>query len=244
MGAAKSEKHEHLNEKISIKAVRNVRRGQETEGSQEIYRPGVKVCLERNSLLTESYKMTEGEPTVIRQAKALEHILLNMTIYIRDWEKIIGNYTSSPDAIFWPVEQNWKSVHRLLHGDEGRSLIDDEGRKETRQDRQVWNGKTVSDIRKRAFTGSPDLEKYWVYEGTMLWSQWSDQGVPNYEKVLSTGLNGIIREAEKKLKELGRSIPSDYIQQKDFLEAVIIALKASIKMGGKICCKGRRDSKR
>ena len=250
MKAAKSVKDERLNEKISIKAVRNVRRGQETEKGQEIYRPGVKVCLERNSLLTESYKMTDGETVVIRQAKALEHILLNMTIYIRDWEKIVGNYASSPDAVFWPIEQNWKSVHRLLHGDEGKALVDDEGRKELDRIVEYWNGKTVSDIRKRAFAGSPDLEKYWVYEGTMLWSQWSDQGVPNYEKVLTVGLNGIIREAEEKLKELGKRLPSDYIQQKDFLEAVIIALKASIKWAERYAvkaeelAKGEKDKER
>lgn len=243
MEAAKPVKEERLNEKISIKAVRNVRRGQETEKGQKIYRPGVKVCLERNRLLTESYKMTDGEPIVIRQAKALEHILLNMTIYIRDWEKIVGNYASSPDAVFWPIEQNWKSVHRLLHDDEGKALIDDKGRKELDRIVEYWNGKTVSDLRKKAFAGSPDLEKYWVYEGTMLWSQWSDQGVPNYEKVLAIGLNKIIREAEEKLKELGKRLPSDYIQQKNFLEAVIIALKASIKWAERYAVKAEELAK-
>lgn len=240
--AAIAAKGTELTEKIRIKAVRNVRRGQETEEGQEIYRPGVKVCLERNSLLTESYKMTEGEPAVTRQAKGLEHVLLNMTIYMRDWEKIAGNYTSSPDAVFWPIEQNWKSVHRLLHR-EGKALLDDEGRKELDRIVEYWSGKTVSDIRKRAFAGSPDLEKYWRYEGTMLWSQWSDQGVPNYEKVLTTGLNGIIREAEEKLKELGTSLPSDYVQQKDFLEAVIIALKASIKWAERYAVKAEELAK-
>ncbi|MEW6262997.1 MAG: pyruvate formate lyase family protein [Thermodesulfobacteriota bacterium] len=229
MEAAEALKDVSLSEKISIKAVRNIRRGQETEEGRKIYRPGVRVCLERNRLLTESYKMTEGEPIVLRQARALEHILLNMTIYIRDWEKIVGNYASSPDAVFWPIEQNWKSVHRLLNSEEGQALIDDEGRKELDRIVAYWNGKTVSDIRKRAFAGSPELEKYWVYEGTMLWSQWSDQGVPNYEKVLSIGLNGIIGQAEEKLEALGKELPGDYIQRKDFLEAVVIALKAAIK---------------
>jgi len=240
--AAIAAKGTELTEKIRIKAVRNVRRGQETEEGQEIYRPGVKVCLERNSLLTESYKMTEGEPAVTRQAKGLEHVLLNMTIYMRDWEKIAGNYTSSPDAVFWPIEQNWKSVHRLLHR-EGKALLDDEGRKELDRIVEYWSGKTVSDIRKRAFAGSPDLEKYWRYEGTMLWSQWSDQGVPNYGKVITSGLNGIIREAEEKLKELGTSLPSDYVQQKDFLEAVIIALKASIKWAERYAVKAEELAK-
>ncbi|MBW1643918.1 MAG: hypothetical protein JRJ76_13885 [Deltaproteobacteria bacterium] len=228
MTVAAKKRIEDLTEKISIKAVRNIRRGQETEEGKEMFRPEVRVCLERNRLLTESYKKTEGEPPIIRQAKALEHILKNMTIYIRDWEKIIGNYTSSPDAVFWPIEQNWKSVHRLLHG-EGKWLINDDGRKELNKIIKYWDGKSISDIRKRFFSGSPDLEKYWKYEGTMLWSQWSDQGVPNYEKVITMGLRAIEKQAEERLDEIKKSLPSDYIQQRDFLEAIIIALKASVK---------------
>lgn len=228
MKSATAKGTKDLKERISLKAVRNVRRGQEVEEGIDIYRPGVKVCLERTRLLTESYKMTEGESAIMRQAKALEHILLNMTLYIRDWEQIIGNYASTPDAVFWPIEQNWKSVHRLLHG-EGKSLLDDKGRAELDEIVKYWDGKTVSDRRKKAFEGSPDLDKYWKYEGTMLWSQWSDQGVPNYEKVIKVGLNGIIGEAEARLVEIGRSIPPDYVQQKEFLEAVIITLKATIK---------------
>ena len=40
MEIALSEKYRDLNERISIKAVRNVRRGQEAEEGREIYRPG------------------------------------------------------------------------------------------------------------------------------------------------------------------------------------------------------------
>ncbi|MCP4749351.1 MAG: hypothetical protein GY866_00525 [Proteobacteria bacterium] len=217
----------NLTDKISIKAVRNVRRGQKAEEGQEIFRPEVRVCLERTRLLTESYKKTEGESPVFRQAKALENVLLNMTLYIRDWERIVGNYASTPDAVFWPVEQNWKSVHRLVNGD-GKYLLDDEGRRELDELIEYWDGKTVSDKRKKAFAGSPDLDKYWRYEGTMLWSQWSDQGVPDYEKVIRVGLEGIVREAEARLEEIGKTLPPDYIRQKEFLEAVVVGLKASI----------------
>lgn len=90
---------------------------------------------------------------------------------------------------------------------------------------------------------SHDLEKYWKYEGTMLWSQWSDQGVPNYEKVIKIGLNGIIKEAETKLEEIKKTIPSDYIQQKDFFEAVIISLRATINWARRYAHKARELAK-
>ena len=44
--------------------------------------------------MTESYKETEGEPPVIRRAKALEKILKEMTIGIEDGELIVGRTTS------------------------------------------------------------------------------------------------------------------------------------------------------
>jgi pyruvate-formate lyase len=47
--------------------------------------------LERARLVTESYKKTEGEPIAIRRAKALAHVLDNMTVYIRPGEMIVGN---------------------------------------------------------------------------------------------------------------------------------------------------------
>jgi len=53
-----------------------------------------KICPERGRLYTESWRETEGQPIAIRRAKALEHILSNMTIFIRDGELIVGNQAS------------------------------------------------------------------------------------------------------------------------------------------------------
>ena len=50
----------------------------------------------RARLITESYKMTEGEPIVTRRAKAFLHILQNIPIVIRDEELIVGSTTLAP----------------------------------------------------------------------------------------------------------------------------------------------------
>ena len=49
------------------------------------------ICAERANLITQSYQETEGEHPYIRRAKALEHILSNIHIYIRDGELLVGN---------------------------------------------------------------------------------------------------------------------------------------------------------
>ena len=42
------------------------------------------------------------------------------------------------------------------------------------------------------------------------------------------GLDARIKKAEERLAEIDRTIPLDYIDQKEFLQSVIIALKAVI----------------
>jgi len=46
--------------------------------------------------ITESYQETEGMPMAIRRAKALERILSEIPIIIRDHELIVGSKTLKP----------------------------------------------------------------------------------------------------------------------------------------------------
>lgn len=54
------------------------------------------ISLERALLYTESYRQTEGEPTIIRRAKAVAHILGSVEISIREGELLVGNRTVRP----------------------------------------------------------------------------------------------------------------------------------------------------
>ncbi len=54
------------------------------------------ISLERALLYTASYQQTEGEPTVIRRAKATAYILEHVGISIRPDELIAGNRTVKP----------------------------------------------------------------------------------------------------------------------------------------------------
>jgi formate C-acetyltransferase len=76
------------------------------------------------------------------------------------------------------------------------------------------------------FTG--DILKYWKYEGTFLWSHWTEGGIPDYEKIFRVGLSGLIQQARGRLAEIDREVPVDYVDQKEFLEAAVIALRAVV----------------
>jgi len=211
---------------IVIKTARNIQRGYETDdASRGAYRDDVRLGLERQRLITESYQSTEGEPMVIRRAKALKHILLNMTIYIRDWEMIVGNFSESPNHLPYAIEENWASVHKLVNSEAGASLLDDAGRRELGELCQYWKGRSISDLHQKYF--NENLKRDFTFEGTFLWSLWTEGAIPNIKKVLQKGLGGIIEEAEAKIEEIDRTIPPDYSDQKDFLQAVIISLNAA-----------------
>ena len=232
------QKSEDIKSRLVIKAVRNVRRGyQKDEASRGMYRPGIKLDLQRSRFLTESYKETDGEPMVVRRAKALENILTKIDIYIQDWERIVGNNVSTPEGLYFGIDMNWRSVQRMVSGEEGQALLDDAGRAELGELCKYWKGKSMSVRQQKMFTG--DLLKYWKYEGTFLWTHWSELGIPDYEKIFKIGLKGIIKEAEDRLREMDQKVPPDYVEQKEFIQAALIALQASVKFAHRYAQKAR-----
>jgi len=223
-----NQKTADIKSRLVIKAVRNVRRGyQDDESTRGMYREGIKLDLTRSRLLTESYKETDGQPVVMRRAKALENILTQMPLYIQDWERIVGSNVAFPEGLYFGIDMNWRSVKRIVEGREGQDLLDNDGRQELAGLIEYWRGKSMSDRQQEIFDG--DILKYWKYEGTFLWTHWSELGIPNYEKIFRVGLKGLIREAEDRMAEVDREVPPDYVDRKEFLEAVIAALQAVIK---------------
>jgi len=227
------EKKMDLKSKLIVKAVKNIRSGYSKEhNAKSMYRPGIKLDIERSRYITESYKMTDGEPMTIRRAKFLDHYLSNLSLYIQPWERIVGNYAKDREGLYFPIDLNWRSVHRLVHSEEGESLLNDDERAELDECFKYWEGKCMSD-RHQNFFGE-ELKKYWkIGKAPFTWTQWTELGVPNYEKIFQKGLKGIIKEAEDKIAQIELEIPHDYAGQKEFLLSVIIALKATIKFANR-----------
>ncbi|MGV8056628.1 MAG: glycyl radical protein [Smithellaceae bacterium] len=226
----------------TLKTVRNIRRGYvEEENTRGVYRPEIRLAIERSRYMTESYKQTEGEPWVLRRAKALENVLNKMTIYIRDGEFIVGNGTESPHHLAQFVDSNWKSVQRVVNKEEGWTLLDDAGRAEYNEICEYWKGKSIMDIHASLFT--EEMKRDFKYDGTFLWSPWSETDVPNYEKILQIGLRGIIAEVEKKQKEIDDTMPLDYLEQREFLEAGLIGLRSVIRFAERFAAKAREMAK-
>jgi len=197
-----------------------------------------KLCSERARLYTESWKETEGEPTVIRRAKALKKILEEMSIFIRPGELIVGNQASDVRAAPVFPEFYMKFIIEELDGDPYRFEerpgdpfhVPEEDEKILREVAAWWDEKTMADYKlkllpEEAYKACYEIEAVEIY----VWGEGGGSGhfIADYPKVLNKGMHGIIKEAEERIKELKPWVPGE-LEKKEFLEAVIISLKAAI----------------
>lgn len=200
------------------------------EVSEEIRatRPGFSwsLDLERARLLTESYKQTENQPMNIRRAKALAHILDNMTIYIRPDEMIIGNYATDSDSVPFYPELSWKWIKReTAKGQVYSDMLSDEGREELGQICDYW-GNTALHHMARSYLPDDLKDVFWVFN-------W-ESATPNYDKILQVGLKGILDEVKDRKSRLQNDYMAEtmngeaYVAKHDNLEAMLITLEAAI----------------
>jgi len=200
----------------------------------------VRICLERARLLTESYKKTEGEPSIIRRAKGLKNILDNMTIFIRGRELIVGNFASDPASlpVMPELATEWL-VDRVKN--EWNDLLDEEGHREFDQIVDYWRPRCIDAAVKDVL---PDYLRPWILyrdnEGVVSADEYQvDRAFPalNYERILTLGFEGIKSRAEERLSLLmsGEGMESlhfaDWLGQTHFLKAAIICCEAAIHFG-------------
>ena len=113
------------------------------------------ICSERALLYTESFKQTEGEPYILRKAKAFAHTLANMTVYIEPDSLIFGNQASRNFAapVFPEFSIDW--VVDELDGTNGATAFDqrtgdvfrcsEEVKRDIRSIAPYWHGHTHQD---------------------------------------------------------------------------------------------------
>lgn len=207
------------------------------------------ICVEKNRLVMESYRQTEGELQIVRRAKATAHYLDNKTMFIEDDELIVGNVASKPMGLeagslgpTWPKED-------LENLRKGGLVLSDEDEALLRSMDDYWKGKgRTLDGRQGQFY---DEERLWPFiQSGILCPPWKkkDEGrgtgaagvgwglglglsliVVDYAKVLNEGLNKIIKDAEEELKNL-RFMSAEAVKKADFLRSVIIALTAIVRI--------------
>lgn len=193
------------------------------------------VFVGRARLMTESYKETEGEPIIIRRAKALNHILSNMSIGIGEDELIVGNYIEAvgrrgcPIIIEYSCDWLEDEMDQLAEREVDKAFISDEDKETLRGLIPFWRGRTVKE---KAFFLMPEelRAKYFEYidvckDEALRGSQSIAHIVVDYEKVITQGLEAVTREANEQLQEMDLADP-DQLAKAHFYRAVSISHKA------------------
>lgn len=195
--------------------------------------------IERSLYFTRSMKETEGQPLMLRWAKALRKIAENITIYIDDHQLIAGRLGKAPRyGILYPeLEGDFYEVFLKRLGErEGgtASIAKDDMQAVMDEIGPYWKGKTYhesfniaipAELHDILYVDQGGIEpRYLVNETATFRSglQW----VHDYGKVIERGFIDIRREAEERLKALDPNSPVDTNEKRPFLEAVCIVSDA------------------
>jgi formate C-acetyltransferase len=191
------------------------------------------LCIERGYLLTESYKETESEPTIIRRAKGLAKVLKEMTIGIEDGELIVGRATSKQrgGALIPEVQWKWylEEMDTISTRDYDRfSPLTESEKSKMKEFLPYWKGRSLYD-KWLAILPEKALKlnnKIAGSVGNCVMPTQIGHMSPDYEKLVTKGLNGIKKQVNGELGKLNHANP-EYLDKYQFLRAVNITLEAA-----------------
>lgn len=200
-----------------------------------------KIDIERGKYFTLSFKETEGQPLILRWAKALYKYAENATVYIDDNQLIAGRAGKDGRyGILYP-ELDGDFLDEAIRSLPSREnspfdITDTDAEYIVHEISPYWKGKTFhealaaaipEDTRRYTYNQDEELTSRFIVNETASFRS-SIQWVHDYEKPLKIGFNGIIKEAKEKLAKLDEFSPVDNTEKKPFLEAVIITAEAII----------------
>jgi len=208
------------------------------------------ICPERAEILTESFRHSEGEPIVIRRARAFADILAKMSVYIEDGMLIIGNQASSNFAAPVFPEYSFEWVIEELDSFDKRSgdsfTITEDTKGRLRKLREYWVGKTHQE---EVLANLPAVNLLAEKQGVLHRGGISMSGdghiIPNHDFVLNAGFGGMAAIAKKHLES-----PDLTQEQRDYYRAAVIAMDGALhycKRLGKAAeadAKKEKDAKR
>ena len=199
---------------------------------ENLYKKMPEIEADRAVLLTQSYRQTEGEPIILRRAKAFAHILENIPITIRDEELIVGSATQAPRGCQTFPEYSFEWLEAEFDTVETRAAdpfyISEQTKAALREVHEYWRGKTTSDLA-TSYMASEALTA--IEHNIFTTGNYFYNGIGHvtvdYGKVLRIGYSGIIEETKAALAKLNFG-DSDYAKRHHFLNAVIISCEAVI----------------
>jgi formate C-acetyltransferase len=227
-------------EPAATEAVAAVFAGDRVDRLRERFLRGQRqVCVERARYLTESYRQTEGQPAVLRQARALEHILGHISVRIEPDELLVGNVTGKPlGAGIYPegiAGRILGELPNLARRDCNTFTIAPDNERELVESiLPYWRGKTTEERARELW--SPAVTANFEKVAPFIFTELAGIGhmLVNHQRVLERGLLAVIEEASRKRQEARDEA------ERDFYEAAEIAGRAVISWANRYADEAQR----
>lgn len=203
------------------------------------------VDINRARLITQAYREADGEPLVIMSGKALYKLFTELPITIAPDELIVGSPTVEPRAaqVFPEVQAGWldAELDRVSTREWDPLHISEADKKELHEEiLTFWRGKTISEW---VYQDCPPETAHLIYMDPSVYPPAStgiidnfsliQKGigtvVPNYKKVLTLGIRGILDKVDEAMGKLDLTDPQN-IPQLLFLKSVKLTLDGLVKL--------------
>ncbi|WP_028309161.1 glycyl radical protein [Desulfitibacter alkalitolerans] len=201
--------------------------------------------LENARILTEGFKEAEGEPLVVRKAKAFRKQCLEKTVTIWDDELIVGCSGSKIRAGILCADSCWSVLNDELETISERKYdpfyLKPEDRKVFEgQIRPYWKGKSNYE---EWLAQIPDDTRELRDNGVVYIDRKAVRGwgetTAGYEWLIKEGIAGIIKVVEKRRAELDITIPGHY-EQDYYLKALLIVAEGIMKLAERYAAEADR----
>ncbi len=200
-----------------------------------------KIDIERGLYFTRSFKETEGEPLILRWAKALKYYAEQATIYI-DQDQLVVGRIGKPGryGILYPELDGdilGEAIKQLparetspfdIQPEDAKVIVDEIA--------PYWQGKTFhedlvkvlsSETLGLTYNQDRNFTSRFIVNETASFRS-SIQWVHDYDIVLTKGFAGIRVEITKQLAQLDPFSPVDQTEKRSFLEAIITVCDAIV----------------
>ena len=193
------------------------------------------VDAERAVLVTEAYRKFENEPQLIKVAEALAHVLRKVTLHIVDDQLLVGDSAAPPKScpIYPEFSYQWiiKELNELPMRERPHNRYDysDETESALLGLANYWAGKTLSDNMLGRMTPEEmkgDFMGIMLYSTSLYHVGGVGHLVPDFERVLKRGYQGLRQEVQNRLDALVGDDP-DSEEKRVFYRAQLITLNAA-----------------
>jgi formate C-acetyltransferase len=212
---------------------------------QDLLRSKPEISAERAKLVTLAYQETEGEPYVIRRAKALQKILKEIPISIYDQEIIVGGIAEKRRSapVFPEMGVDWleeELEETLETRPQDKFVVSTKCKDELKKIIPYWREKT---IREKVFKTLPE-DVINARRAKVFTLDNHEEGglghvLVDYPTIFSIGLDGIRKIVDKNIAESKRSDP-EAIKRLQFWQAATIVLDSAIAFANRYAELARR----